>query len=965
MNQGIRFFGSVSMIACAIIVQAQNPLPDSPGYDAWKASVAPPPLPPPVDAGEVIEAPVGHRSNCDCWIPPDATYTLAMGPNDDSSSPQIALPFNFFLYGTNYNSVYINNNGNLSFGSPYGAYSASGFPSANYVMVAPFWGDVDTRPANGGQVWYKVTPTALYVNWVAVGYYSMQTDMLNSFQVIITNASDPVVPNGANVSFCYEDMQWTTGAASGGVGGFGGTPATVGANKGDGVNYMQFGRFDHAGVDYDGPFGVADGVSWLDYKYLSFTTNQTQANVPPVITSQSVCDSMTLCVGELATLSVTFLSPEPAQITTATTLAPTLSNWTVTSNTPGLTADITVDFTPLPADIGYHTVVFTGTDDGTPSLSSSLNVVIHVIQGGTIPPGSLSVCDNGAAVNLLTDVLGPAAAAGGNWTDPAGAAHSGTYDPSTDAPGDYLYAVLLGGNCASLGTATITEVAHAWAGNNVTGVYCSDGVPVDLFGLLGGAPQATGAWTSAVGQVFSGTLDPTMDGTGNYTYVVTGAAPCPNDTAVVAITVNQYVDAGLPNALTLCEDATPLNMLASLNGSPTPGGIWTAPNGTQWGGTWLASIDPQGIFTYTVTSALPCLDHSTTLTVAMDPAPWAGDDGTITKCANDGSVTLFPLLGGSPDVDGYWEDPTQASNPGTLVPHNELSGNYVYIVLGTATCAHLIDTALVAALINPLPRIAFVADPDSGCNPLQVQFTNTTPAEDVGDPCLWNFGDGQFGADCVDVTHIYQDPGSYHVRLKVTTPAGCTDELLRYNVVLVDPAPVATFRMSPDPGTPGNSTIFFTAEDDHPVYYGWSIDGIPYTTGQQANHWFNAILGSEHLICLNVYDRYGCADTLCRTVEIIVPSIFVENAFTPDGDGINDKFLPHLMDIIPAEHVFQVFDRWGGIIFSSEDPTEGWDGRANNSGDILQQGVYVWRLEALPRYQADKLEFIGSVTLIK
>ncbi len=98
---------------------------------------------------------------------------------------------------------------------------------------------------------------------------------------------------------------------------------------------------------------------------------------------------------------------------------------------------------------------------------------------------------------------------------------------------------------------------------------------------------------------------------------------------------------------------------------------------------------------------------------------------------------------------------------------------------------------------------------------------------------------------------------------------------------------------------------------------------------------------------------------------IIVPSIFVENAFTPDGDGINDKFLPHLMDIIPAEHVFQVFDRWGGIIFSSEDPTEGWDGRANNSGDILQQGVYVWRLEALPRYQADKLEFIGSVTLIK
>ena len=59
-------------------------------------------------------------------------------------------------------------------------------------------------------------------------------------------------------------MQWTTGDASGGSGGFGGAPATVGYNAGNAFNYEQVGRFDHEGVDYDGPFDANDGVSWLD-----------------------------------------------------------------------------------------------------------------------------------------------------------------------------------------------------------------------------------------------------------------------------------------------------------------------------------------------------------------------------------------------------------------------------------------------------------------------------------------------------------------------------------------------------------------------------------------------------------------------------------------------------------------------------------------------------------------------------
>ena len=84
-------------------------------------------------------------------------------------------------------------------------------------------------------------------------------------QLIITDGNDPIITPGNNVQFCYKDMQWTTGAASQGVNGFGGTPATVGVNRGNGVDYIQIGRYDQAGArvivaPYDYPDQGAAGA---------------------------------------------------------------------------------------------------------------------------------------------------------------------------------------------------------------------------------------------------------------------------------------------------------------------------------------------------------------------------------------------------------------------------------------------------------------------------------------------------------------------------------------------------------------------------------------------------------------------------------------------------------------------------------------------------------------------------------
>jgi gliding motility-associated-like protein len=460
--------------------------------------------------------PKGGGSNgfCNCWIEPDNDYALAMGPNDDFSSSLITLPFQFNLYGQLYTTCYINNNGNVSFDTPYGTFSASPFPTAGFAMVAPFWADVDTRGEdgnglNGGTVKYKTTPTAMFVNWTDVGYYSMQTDKHNSFQLIITDGTDPVIGVGNNVAFCYRDMEWTTGAASQGVGGFGGIPSTVGANEGNGTDFIQFTRNDHDGVDYDGPFGNADGVSWLDYKSFRFTTAVSTQNIPPIINSNFLCDTVEVCMGELVNFNVTFLTPEEDQLIISTSAtAPTIDNFASTVTNNGTNATINVQFIPLLADTGFHVVTFTGQDNGADSLESTVSIVLAVYYTPAPPPvitGDTIACEGqGVVLNAgsgYDDYI---------WTN-------GYFGPTVlVGPGSYM-CLATSGNCRL-------------ASNQIT-VYGVPNPEPDITGQLfscGGTPATLGTDEDYPQYLWSNgsTADVITVGTGSYFVTVTDANGC-------------------------------------------------------------------------------------------------------------------------------------------------------------------------------------------------------------------------------------------------------------------------------------------------------------------------------------------------------------------------------------------------------------------------------------------------------
>lgn len=133
----------------------------------------------------------------------------ALVPNDDGSSNLIPLGFNFDFFGTTYNSLYINNNGNLTFNGPLSSYIPTGPTGVNQPVISAYFADVDTRGFRGGTVNAQLTtPGQLVVTWDNVGRYNTRTDLLNSFQIVLRSNTFAVPAGQGTIGFFYKKMPW-------------------------------------------------------------------------------------------------------------------------------------------------------------------------------------------------------------------------------------------------------------------------------------------------------------------------------------------------------------------------------------------------------------------------------------------------------------------------------------------------------------------------------------------------------------------------------------------------------------------------------------------------------------------------------------------------------------------------------------------------------------------------------------
>jgi hypothetical protein len=164
--------------------------------------------------------------------------TTSLPAEDDSPSQTATIPFTVNFFGVQTNMVHVNNNGNITFNQDFPTFTPTALNSANggIPIIAPFFGDVDTR--TGAVVTYGTDTLCgrqvFGVDYINVGYFAQHVDKLNSFQVILIDRSDTGAGN-FDIEFNYDQIQWETGDASGGTGGLGGRSAAVGYSNGTGT----------------------------------------------------------------------------------------------------------------------------------------------------------------------------------------------------------------------------------------------------------------------------------------------------------------------------------------------------------------------------------------------------------------------------------------------------------------------------------------------------------------------------------------------------------------------------------------------------------------------------------------------------------------------------------------------------------------------------------------------------------
>ncbi|MDC1282482.1 gliding motility-associated C-terminal domain-containing protein [bacterium] len=320
-----------------------------------------------------------------------------------------------------------------------------------------------------------------------------------------------------------------------------------------------------------------------------------------------------------------------------------------------------------------------------------------------------------------------------------------------------------------------------------------------------------------------------------------------------------------------------------------------------------------------------------------------------------------------------WSPSVSLSTPNatntTAKPDN--GTNYQLIV--TDTTGGCSDTAYVLVeTLTDYPVIDIEIDTNNGCIPVSVTFTNNTDTTRIG-TIEWDFGDGTTGTSLANqLSHTYINPGTYSVYVKITSPNGCVSDTTYINIVEVYDIPVAFFGASPQPTNISNSTVNFSDLSSNFAtqwYWNFGINLPGYPTNsllQNPSIKYPDLNSGVYPVTLIVGSANGCFDTTSQTIIIDgLYTLYLANSFTPNGNGLNDEFGPSGEKIDPVNYKFMIFNRWGEMVYSTTNIKDKWNGRLNNSGDLLPEGNYIWRIIAADGNTGEDHEYIGHVILLR
>ncbi len=254
----------------------------------------------------------------------------------------------------------------------------------------------------------------------------------------------------------------------------------------------------------------------------------------------------------------------------------------------------------------------------------------------------------------------------------------------------------------------------------------------------------------------------------------------------------------------------------------------------------------------------------------------------------------------------------------------------------------------------------FESDIVEGCAPCTVHFANKSLNADY---CVWNFGNGTTSYD-FNARATYNAPGTYYVTLK--TVNGIRSKVYA-QTVKVNPSPTATIaHTKPTTSAP---MITEVRNADNVSHIKWNFGDDANSTSSKAAHKYKNI--GVYALELIVSNQY-CADTIRENVEVSAPeySITFPNALYASSDGAGDgysnnskfsAFMPH-GDVNQIErYSLRIYTKQGKEVFSSNNPTYGWNGYYN--GRRLAAGVYVYKATAV-FINGEFVNTTGNITLV-
>lgn len=596
-------------------------------------------------------------------------------------------------------------------------------------------------------------------------------------------------------------------------------------------------------------------------------------------------------------------------------------------------------FTAAAAGVGTHIISYSISSINGCSDSDQITITVDASPDATITPVG-TLCFNSPPVTLQ------AHDPGGVW---AGSGLNGNiFDPAAAGVGSHIITYsIINANCSDSDQITIIVAAQPDATIVPISTLCINASKVNL-----SAHDAGGIWSGpgVTGSVF----DPALAGIGTHLikYDITNADGC-SDADSTTIQVVPMPDATIVPVDTLCVNGPTITLV-----SKDPGGVWSGAVSNNSFNPAAAGVGDH-LVKYSITDINGCSD-SDQITISVMPVPTIIIKPVGTLFLNSPPVAL----NATPPKGVFSGDGMTGNifNPG-------IAGLGLHVIqyqtIPDRWGCLATDTIHIKVTMPPLPIAIF--QPDTvGCSPVKVQFDNKSK---YGETYLWDFGDRVLSTEKNPV-HTYYNPGSYIVTLTVTSISG---QSVISHVVTVYQNPTAVFSVYPTEVTNNAQVVVlsnYSYFDDSRLWrFG---DG---TTSTQDNPWHKYESEGTYDIILIVKTKDGCIDSANYITPVHVkfyvgnikfPNAFVWNregstgGYWQDGSMNDGIFRPHFTNVI--EYDLKIFNRWGVLIYESDDLHKGWDGYFGN-GNLALQGVYVWR--ATGRYADGKyFDEVGDVTFL-